>query len=126
MESEHQLQSVYGSKRPFSVPDDYFFRLPSRIMAQLPKEKSAAEKPYRVLVRRLRPLAAAAMTVGVVLTGFLAYSMFLSPKEGSMTGTFSRSGTGKEQTVTSQDGFDEAADYLMMDEDDMYAYMADD
>lgn len=52
--------------------------------------------------------------------------MFLSPKEGSMTGTFSRSGTGKEQTVTSQDGFDEAADYLMMDEDDMYAYMADD
>lgn len=90
MESEHQLQSVYGSKRPFSVPDDYFSRLPSRIMAQLPaeerKEKSAAEKPYRVLVRRLRPLAAAAMTVGVVLTGFLAYSMFLSPKEGSMTG----------------------------------------
>ena len=78
MESEHQLQSVYGSKRPFSVPDDYFSRLPSRIMAQLPKEKSAAEKPYRVLVRRLRPLAAAAMTVGVVLTGFLAYSMFLS------------------------------------------------
>ena len=125
MESEHQLQSVYGSKRPFSVPDDYFSRLPSRIMAQLPaeerKEKSAAEKPYRVLVRRLRPLAAAAMTVGVVLTGFLAYSM-----EDSMTGTFSRSGTGKEQTVTSQDGFDEAADYLMMDEDDMYAYMADD
>ena len=113
MESEHQLQSVYGSKRPFSVPDDYFSRLPSRIMAQLPaeerKEKSAAEKPYRV-----------------VLTGFLAYSMFLSPKEGSMTGTFSRSGTDKEQTVTSQDGFDEAADYLMMDEDDMYAYMADD
>ena len=43
-----------------------------------------------------------------------------------MTGTFSRSGTGKDQTVTSQDGFDEAADYLMMDEDDMYAYMADD
>ena len=124
MESEHQLQSVYGSKRPFSVPDDYFSRLPSRIMAQLPaeerKEKSAAEKLHRVLVRRLRPLAAAAMTVGVVLTGFLAYSMFLSPKEGSMTGT------GKEQTVTSQDGFDEAADYLMMDEDDMYAYMADD
>ena len=80
MESTNHLQKEYGTQRPFTVPENYFSELSSRVMAQIPteeqKEAVVEVKPRRATLRYLRPLAAAAMTIGVVLVGFLAYHEF--------------------------------------------------
>ena len=115
-------------QRPFTVPENYFSELSSRVMAQIPaeeqKEAVVAVKPRRAMVHYLRPLAAAAMTIGVVLVGFLAYHEFDGGqgKHALAEGHLAR-GT-HETSASSEDEFDKAADYFMIDESDMYAYLA--
>lgn len=128
MESTNHLQKEYGTQRPFTVPENYFSELSSRVMAQIPteeqKETVVTVKPRRAKVRYLRPLAAAAMTIGVVLIGFLAYQEFDGGQgNGSLTGNRLAQGT-QELSASSSDDFDQLADYFMIDESDMYAYLA--
>lgn len=128
MESTNHLQKEYGTQRPFTVPENYFSELSSRVMAQIPteeqKETVVEVKPRRAKVRYLRPLAAAAMTIGVVLIGFLAYQEFDGGQgNGSLAGNRLAQGT-QELSASSADDFDQLADYFMIDESDMYAYLA--
>ena len=128
MESTNHLQKEYGTQRPFTVPENYFSELSSRVMAQIPteeqKETVVTVKPRRAMVHYLRPLAAAAMTIGVVLIGFLAYHEFDGGQgNGSLEGNRLAQGT-QELSASSADDFDQLADYFMIDESDMYAYLA--
>ena len=127
MESTNHLQKEYGNKRPFSVPEDYFSGLSSRVMAQIPaeeqEEKSVAANPRRTLVRYLRPLSAAAATVGVVAVGFLAYHEFGDKQAKSPMAESRTVQRSQEVSAASEDDFDQAADYFMIDESDMYAYL---
>ena len=128
MESTNHLQKEYGTQRPFTVPENYFSELSSRVMAQIPteeqKETVVTVKSRRTMVHYLRPLAAAAMTIGVVLIGFLAYHEFDGGQgNGSLEGNRLAQGT-QELSASSADDFDQLADYFMIDESDMYAYLA--
>lgn len=128
MESTNHLQKEYGTQRPFTVPENYFSELSSRVMAQIPTEEQKATvvavKPRRAMVHYLRPLAAAAMTIGVVLVGFLAYHEF-DGGQGKHALPDSHLAQGAhEASASSEDDFDKAADYFMIDESDMYAYLA--
>ena len=128
MESTNHLQKEYGTQRPFRVPENYFSELSSRVMAQIPteeqKEVVVTIKPRRTMVHYLRPLAAAAMTIGVVLVGFLAYHEFdgAQGKHALAEGHLAQG--AHETSASSEDEFDKAADYFMIDESDMYAYLA--
>lgn len=127
MESTNHLQKEYGTQRPFTVPENYFSELSSRVMAQIPteeqKEAVVEVKPRRATLRYLRPLAAA-MTIGVVLVGFLAYHEF-DGGQGKQALPSSHLAQGAhEASASSEDDFDQAADYFMIDESDMYAYLA--
>ena len=128
MESTNHLQKEYGTQRPFTVSENYFSELSSRVMAQIPaeeqKETVVEVKPRRATLRYLRPLAAAAMTIGVVLIGFLAYQEF-DGAQGKHSLADSHLAQGAHETAaSSEDDFDQAADYFMIDESDMYAYLA--
>ena len=128
MESTNHLQKEYGTQRPFTVPENYFSELSSRVMAQIPaeeqKETVVEVKPRRATLRYLRPLAAAAMTIGVVLIGCLAYQEF-DGAQGKHSLVDSHLAQGAhEASASSEDDFDQAADYFMIDESDMYAYLA--
>lgn len=128
MESTNHLQKEYGTQRPFTVPENYFSELSSRVMAQIPaeeqKETVVEVKPRRATLRYLRPLAAAAMTIGVVLIGFLAYQEF-DGAQGKHSLADSHLAQGAhEVSASSEDDFDQAVDYFMIDESDMYAYLA--
>ena len=97
-------------------------------MAQIPaeeqKETVVTVKPRRAMVYYLRPLAAAAMTIGVVLVGFLAYHEFDGEQgKQSLAGSHLAQGA-HEASASSEDEFDKTADYFMIDESDMYAYLA--
>lgn len=132
MEVEHQLHSTYGNKRPFTVPDHYFSDLSSQIMAKIPVEEPVntpentvkTKKSHFVLIRRVRPLAIAAAMIGVIMIAFWSFADYTSNQKSAADA----SQKGVEESLskaTSSDSFDEAADYMMMDEDDMYAYVTD-
>ena len=132
MEVEHQLHSTYGNKRPFTVPDHYFSDLSSQIMANIPVEEPVktpdntieTKKSHFVLIRRVRPLAIAAAMIGIVMIAFWSFADYTSNQKSAADA----SQKGVEESLskaTSSDSFDEAADYMMMDEDDMYAYVTD-
>ena len=132
MEVEHQLHSTYGNKRPFTVPDHYFSDLSSQIMAKIPVEDPVntpgntvkTKKSHFVLIRRVRPLAIAAAMIGVIMIAFWSFADYTSNQKRAAD--ISEKGVGETLSkATSSDSFDEAADYMMMDEDDMYAYVAD-
>ena len=128
MESTNHLQKEYGTQRPFTVPENYFSELSSRVMAQIPaeeqKETVVEVKPRRATLRYLRPLAAAAMTIGVVLIGFLAYQEFDGAQGKHSLANSHLAQGAHEAAASSEDDFDKAADYFMIDESDMYAYLA--
>jgi len=132
MEVEHQLHSTYGNKRPFTVPDNYFSDLSSQIMAKIPVEEPVnnpentvkTKKSHFVLIRRVRPLAIAAAMIGVIVIAFWSFADYTSNQKRAAD--IPEKGVGETLSkATSSDSFDEAADYMMMDEDDMYAYVAD-
>ena len=128
MESTNHLQKEYGTQRPFTVPEHYFSELSSRVMAQIPaeeqKEAVVEVKPRRATLHYLRPLVVAAMTIGVVLVGFLAYHEFDGGQgKHALPGSHLAQGA-HEVSASSEDDFDQAADYFMIDESDMYAYLA--
>ena len=132
MEVEHQLHSTYGNKRPFTVPDNYFSDLSSQIMAKIPVEEPVnnpentvkTKKSHFVLIRRVRPLAIAAAMIGVIVIAFWSFADYTSNQKRAAD--IPEKGVGETLSkATSSDSFDEAADYIMMDEDDRYAYVAD-
>lgn len=127
MESTNHLQKEYGTQRPFTVPENYFSELSSRVMAQIPteeqKEAVVEVKPRRATLRYLRPLAAA-MTIGVVLVGFLAYHEFDGGQGKHALPSSHLAQGAHEASASSEDEFDKVADYFMIDESDMYAYLA--
>jgi len=97
-------------------------------MAQIPVEEQKATvvtvKPRRAMVHYLRPLVAAAMTIGVVLVGFLAYHEFDGGQGKHALAEGHLVQGAHETSASSEDEFDKAADYFMIDESDMYAYLA--
>lgn len=132
MEVKHHLHSTYGNKRPFTVPDNYFSDLSSQIMAKIPVEEPVnipentvkTKKSHFVLIRRVRPLAIAAAMIGIVMIAFWSFADYTSNQKSAADAP--EKGVGESLSkATSSDSFDEAADYIMMDEDDMYAYVAD-
>ena len=128
MESMNHLQKKYGTQRPFTVPENYFSELSSRVMAQIPaeeqNEKIVTMKPHHASLRYLRPLVAAAMTIGIVLIAFLTFHNFDASKGKDVDVRNGVAEYSRSQSTSSGDDFDRAADYFMIDEGDMYASLA--
>lgn len=128
MKATNDLEEEYGRQRPFSVPEGYFSGLSSRVMSEL-SAAAEQEREDRSTLKRgfrsyLRPMAAAAVTVGIVVVGFLAYHSL----EGVQGVRSLLGGRGVQDryvlSESSGDAFDQAADYFMIDESDMYASLA--
>ena len=128
MKATNDLEEEYGRQRPFSVPEGYFSGLSSRVMSELSvvaeQEREDRSTFKRGLRSYLRPMAAAAVTVGIVVVGFLAYHSL----EGVQGVRSLLGGRGVQDSYvlseSSGDAFDQAADYFMIDESDMYASLA--
>ncbi|WP_456103434.1 hypothetical protein [Prevotella sp.] len=128
MKATNDLEEEYGRQRPFSVPEGYFSELSSRVMSELSavteQEREDRSAFKRGLRSYLRPMAAAAVTVGIVVVGFLAYHSL----EGVQGARSLLGGRGVQDSFvlseSSGDAFDQAADYFMIDESDMYASLA--
>ena len=114
------LERRFGKKQPFRVPDGYFDGLVADVMSRLPEQAPAAT--LRVAWWRRRPwVAAAAASVCVA-----AFSMLFFLHAPADRHQVARHEVG--QTEVQGDAsvsFDMAADYTMIDSDDIYAMVSE-
>ena len=119
MNEEKYIHQQMKGKQPFKVPEGYFDDLAMRIMTNLPDAEKHGETPT-VAVNKHRTVrlwisaAAACLAVMVVATALLFQQD--SPQQVYKVQAAEMSG----------DRFvDEAADYAMIDNTDIYAYLED-
>lgn len=125
---DKEIQERFGKDNPFRVPAGYFDQLTERVMSQLPEREQQAEQisltERRPKSRRvaLRPwLYAAACTVAAVVMGITFYS-HESAEEQHLAST---ANTTTPATNTDSQYIDEAADYVMLDNAEIYACLAE-
>lgn len=117
---EKDLERRFGKQQPFRVPDGYFDNLAANIMDKIPEELPAMT-PRVALWRRLRPAVAVAASVCAVMFSVLLFMD--KPKEARPT--LAHTTTAKCAATDSYTTLDVAADYTMLDNDDIYAMVSE-
>ena len=118
---EQYLRDRVGQTNPFRVPEGYFNQLADKIISQLPTEQPAVEVPMEASnpasrLAMLRPWiysVAASILIAVMVTSF-----------------FFRPAPLYEQPLAAGTSFetnymDDAADYAMLDNAEIYACLAE-
>mgnify|MGYP006988864860 CR=1 FL=1 len=123
------IKEKMGSRNPFTVPEGYFDLLATQIIGKLPDEQPglsddvasedpgmAKPTPARVaVIRHLRPLLYAAACAVFAVFGVTIYlNKHLSDDQLHLA-------QQQENAFYSDTYIDEAADYAMLDNDDIYA-----
>ncbi|SEA20756.1 hypothetical protein [Segatella bryantii] len=117
---EKLLSDKYGKDPGFTVPKGYFEDFADRMMAQIPENSTAKVVNIRSSHwHRLRPYAVAAASVCVAIFSITTY---VQNHHDSELGSASAS-IYKQQS--NSDAWDEAVDYTMFDNADLYASMED-
>lgn len=115
MEKEGQyIYDRYGKQNPFTVPDGYFDSLRTGLM----QHATTATKTIPFW-KRWRGYVAAACLVGVVTVGFATY---WSLKTTDVADT--HVAVAGYAAVDDDFSDDEYADYTMLDNDDIYSFLA--
>jgi hypothetical protein len=125
MEEKYLIEKV-GKENPFKVPEGYFDTLSSQIMAKVEAEGVAprdikAGKEKRAKVVWLRPVLYAAASVCALFISVVAYQSHSDKGTAAPTQT-----VVANNQMLMDDYFDEAADYVMLDNQDIYAYLSSD
>ena len=128
---EKEIKERFGQVNPFRVPDGYFDQLTERVMSQLPEREQTAEhvslsssRPKSRLVA-LRPwMYAAACTVAAVFMGVALY-FHQTKEEQTLANADVNASASTTNTESQYIDIDEYADYAMLDNAEIYAYLAD-
>lgn len=118
--NDEQIERLI-KEQVFKVPEGYFETFTEKMMSQIPQEENVI-RPKRKNPRR--PLWAAASVV-VLIAGASALFFFSKEnKDETATQIASMTDTSME-TMSSEELQAIAADYMMTDNDELYAYMAE-
>ena len=134
-ENEKWLRSHYGNDNPFTVPEGYFESLSDSIMSMLPEQQThVVDMGNNSWKRKIAVALAVAASVAVIIsvsltvgyrhdTAKLADNIkvgFSEPRaDGSSNAISEQQSAYSDYTVV-----DEMANYAMLDNVDMYAYVA--
>ena len=134
-ELEKKLLLKFGNKRPFKVPENYFNDLEIRVMSQITtkateingdKQRDNREN-YFTSARHLRPLIIAASFIGLIVVGVATQNIFQKHDQAKNihdTDVASTATAAKDRSANTE-YLDAAAEYMMIDKDDVYSYLAD-
>lgn len=111
---EEILKEKLGNRNPFTVPEGYFDHLADRVMQQLPAERKPA------VVRSIMPWLYAVACVAILIMSVL----FVSHQSNLPSQQTAVNATTQMETL-SDNYIDDMADYAMMDNEDIYLYLAD-
>lgn len=129
IKEEQILKSRYGTQSSFRVPEGYFDELASRVMASVPESQPALDMQsesasqgarivpmwHRAVVRKVAVIAGVVLLLGGASIGI---GTSLSSRQAGK----SVASGGWASVMHSEDSsFDEAADYAMLDNQDIYA-----
>ncbi len=110
---ELYLKERVGQKNPFRTPEGYFDQFTANIMAQLPKrqpmESKSVAKKVAMPIRHW--FYAAACVAALLVTAFSFH--------------FHNTTDNQQQVAFSETYIDEAADYAMLDNTDIYQLLAE-
>ena len=126
MKEEKYLIEEVGRENPFRVPEGYFDTLTSQIMAKVEAEGVEARdiktgKEKRAKTVWLRPVLYAAASVCALFISVVAYQNYSEQGVAAPA----QNVVANNQMMT-DDYFDEAADYVMLDNQDIYACLSSD
>ena len=122
MRTEENLKEMFGRENPFKVPENYFETLADNIISQLPEESSARVVKMSVWKKYRVHLLAAACVLSVLFSAGIYVAVKENTKEAQV---FDKTRVEvAETTIEAEDAFDEMADYVMIDKEDMYAYIS--
>ena len=113
MEEEKYIEELVGKRNPFVVPEGYFEQLTSQVMDTLPDRR---QKARTVWMRPVWWAAAAVCALFVSTAAWLAWPQASAPSQGPMAEVV--------QQESDDTFFDEAADYMMLDNQDIYACLS--
>ena len=119
-QEEQFINQKFGKEQPFRVPEGYFDSFADQFMAQLPeRETRVVALPIRSRWQSTRRwVAAACLTALVVGAGVWG---FLRTPDAQPSST-----PAMQMAVSSYNTeIDQAADYVMMENEDFYAYVSD-
>jgi hypothetical protein len=126
MMKEKYLIEKVGKENPFRVPEGYFDTLASQIMAKVEAEGVEARdiktgKEKRAKVVWLRPVLYAAASVCALFVSVVAYQSYSEQGVAAPT-----QNVVANNQVMMDEYFEEAADYVMLDNQDIYACLSSD
>ena len=119
MNEEMYIQEKVGKRNPFRVPEGYFEGLTDQVMINLPEQPKRRAKSVF-----MRPVFYAAASVCALLIAGAAWMMRPS-QEMSTAAVQAQAVAQPQQTDNSEAYFDEAADYMMLDNHEIYTYLAE-
>lgn len=111
---EKYIQEKMGQRNPFRVPEGYFDQLADQVMAQLP------ERQRKSRVVALRPWLYAAASVVLVVVMSLTFYFHRHAGAEMQTAAVATAVSTEESSY-----IDEAADYAMLDNVEIYALLAE-
>lgn len=123
MKQEDYIRNTAGKGNPFKVPEGYFEQFAQRLEDRLPEEPAFAPEVFAApRRRRLLPLFLAAASVCIALFGATVW--FTGMLHRSSQSEARTAAVAHTHTTTSDSYIDAVADYTMMDNSDIYAYLA--
>ena len=115
-----------SKQNPFRVPEGYFDTLADQIMAKVDESASSTVIPLKENKKKksarvvwLRPVLYAAASVCALFISVVAYQSYSESPTAAPAATMA-------ETQSMDYSFDEAADYLMIDNQDIYACLSSD
>ncbi len=128
MTEEQALLQRFGRQNPFTVPEGYFEGFTSRMMSLLDEEQTrqdaSKEEKLRAKVRSLtwRRYAVAASIAAVIIGGAV---WLVQPSPNVAAQHFASTPAVAASSATVDHNIDQMADYAMLDNQDIYTYLAD-
>lgn len=119
---EKYLEDKYGKKQPFKVPNGYFDSFAENLMDKLP-EQQPVMTPHISMWRKWRKLrltVAVAASVCAVMFSVMTFMHNTKPTHSPLASNH----TTKTVTNDSYNTLDVAADYTMLDNDDIYVLIS--
>jgi hypothetical protein len=119
---ERFIEENFGKKNPYRVPEGYFDHFTEQLLSQLP-EQQAAEPVRHSRLKVLRPIlmAAACLCIAIFSVTIYLNRSQDAPESAPVATTQSTNSTINEE----EDYMDAAADYVMLDNADIYACLSE-
>lgn len=121
MKEEVLLEHKFGKPRPFKVPEGYFKNFETNVLKRIPVQE--VHKTHSIK-RYLRPVTWAACIVCAVVIG-ITYMNKINNEKSSHIANVTSSHDFQTSGVTDDFIVDEISDYVMLDNDDLYSFIAE-